>query len=199
MQRMIDYSTAIALFLMLTEDEYNVELASKISEFPYGEPIKNFINFNEASLVLYCLGNIKLAQVSRDISVLEKTRIDWIKTRYIDYAFSESGVRFYKERFIDKEDESDGKEKYIYILEFDNNSVKIGITKNQKKRMNQIVSQSGLSITRSYFTEKTKNAIKIESELHKHFKEKRLNGEFFSNSYEEAISELKKRINKIDK
>ena len=65
--------------------------------------------------------------------------------------------------------------------------------------MNQIVSQSGLSITRSYFTEKTKNAIKIESELHKHFKEKRLNGEFFSISYEEAISELKKRINKIDK
>jgi len=50
-----------------------------------------------------------------------------------------------------------------------------------------------MDITRSYFTEKIDNVQNLETELHRYFKDKRLNGEFFDIDFDVAVSEVKKR------
>ena len=90
------------------------------------------------------------------------------------------------------------KDKYLYVLEFTNGTVKIGITKEKERRMKAISSASGMNITRSYFTEKIENVQNLETELHRYFKGKRLNGEFFDIDFEEAVTEIKKRADHRD-
>ena len=90
------------------------------------------------------------------------------------------------------------KNKYLYVLEFSNGTVKIGITKEKEKRMKAISSASGMDITRSYFTGKIDNVQNLETELHRHFKDKRLNGEFFDINFNEAVAEVEKRAGNLD-
>lgn len=90
------------------------------------------------------------------------------------------------------------KDKYLYALEFTNGTVKIGITKEKEKRMKAISSASGMNITRSYFTEKIEQVQNLETELHRYFKDKRLNGEFFDIDFEEAVTQIKKRADHRD-
>ena len=59
--------------------------------------------------------------------------------------------------------------------------------------MQAISSASGMDITRSYFTGKIDNVQSLETELHRHFKDSRLNGEFFNISFDEAVTEVEKR------
>ena len=79
----------------------------------------------------------------------------------------------------------------IYIAELSNNALKIGRSKNPKKRLSAISNGSGLEIIRSTYIE-TISANAVESALKKRFADNRIKGEFFKITFEEACEELKK-------
>lgn len=188
----------IADFLIDTMEQYNQELALNLMRILENEPLKNFVNFYEAYIIVHSLGNADVAEKCRSIAELERSLVKGIKTEHLYFAISMTGIEVHKEYLHNGEDTPDTKDKYLYVLEFENNTVKIGITNEPQRRMKAISSASGMNITRHYFTKKIKNVIRLETELHKHFKKNRLNGEFFSISYEEAVAEVIKRTDHRD-
>ena len=79
----------------------------------------------------------------------------------------------YKERVFNKE-----KDGFVYIMYDDTNlNIKIGKTKNVEKRLGSLrCANPNLKL---YGYMKCKNHSKVENLLHKHFKTKRISGEFF--------------------
>lgn len=85
-------------------------------------------------------------------------------------------------------------EKCVYILEMSNATVKIGVTQDLYRRQNAISTGSGLNIVRWCHTSglPRNEAYMIENACHKTFRYKRIKGEFFEISFEEAVAELQK-------
>lgn len=188
----------IADFLIQTQDEGNQELALCLMKITDNEPLKNYVNFNEAFVTIASLGNWKLAEKCMDIAEYEislESGCIWGKNHY---AFMTAAVELMKAKTLEDVTKPSLKNKYLYVLEFPNGTVKIGITKEKGKRMKAISSASGMDITRSYFTGKIDNVQNLEAELHRHFKDKRLNGEFFDVDFESAVAEVEKRADNPD-
>lgn len=188
----------ISDFLIETQDENNQELALYLMNIMDNEPTKNYINFNEAFIVLASLGKWKLAEKCIDIAETEILLASGCICEKNHYAHMVGAVELFKNKILENADKPSLKNKYLYVLEFSNKTVKIGITKEKEKRMKAISSASGMDITRSYFTGKIDNVQNLETELHRHFKGKRLNGEFFDISFDEAVSEVEKRADHSD-
>lgn len=87
----------------------------------------------------------------------------------------------------------------IYALEMNNNTVKIGKTRNFEKRMRNIASGSGLEVINYYHTEYVHHDIasKIELACHETFSAYRVKGEFFKITFAEARAELDKYAEEI--
>lgn len=183
----------ISDFLIGTQDEYNQELALCLMRIMDNEPTKNYINFNEAFIIMAELRNWGLAKKCVDIAEIEILSERGVMCEKNHYAHMIGAIELLKNKAFENVTKPSLKNKYLYVLEFSNGTVKIGITKEKEKRMKAISSASGMDVTRSYFTEKIDNVQNLETEIHKNFKDKRLNGEFFSVSFEEAVSEVKKR------
>lgn len=183
-------------FLIQTQDDDKQELAFYLIQILDNEPLKNYVNFNEAFLTIASMGNWELAQKCMNIAEYEICLVNGCAWRKNHYAFINAAVELMKDNILSSVDDTQPtlKDKYLYILEFSNKTVKIGITKEKEKRMKAISSASGMAITRSYITEKIDNVQDLETELHRTFKEKRLNGEFFDIGFEEAVAELKAKI-----
>lgn len=181
-------------YLAETHDKYNQELAVCLMGILDNEPLKNYVNFSNAFIVIAGLGNWKLAEKCMDIAEYEislESGCVWDKSHY---AFINAAVELAKANSFKNVEKPSLKNKYLYVLEFSNKTVKIGITKEKEKRMKAISSASGMDITRSYFTGKIENVQELETEIHRHFKENRLNGEFFDVNFDSAVSEVKSRI-----
>lgn len=185
----------ISDFLIETQDENNQELALYLMKIMENEPTKNYINFNEAFIVLASLGKWKLAEKCIDIAEIEILSESGCMFEKNHYAHMVGAVELFKNKILENTDKPSLKNKYLYVLEFTNKTVKIGITKEKEKRMKAISSASGMNITRKYFTDKIDNVQNLETELHRHFKENRLNGEFFDIDFESAVAEVEKRTN----
>lgn len=183
----------ISDFLIETKDEYNQELALCLMRIMDNEPTKNYINFNEAFIIMAELGNWGLAKKCIDIAEIEILSENGVMCEKNHYAHMVGAVELMKNKMFENTKNPSLKKKYLYVLEFTNGTVKIGITKEKERRMKAISSASGMDITRSYFTGKINNVQNLETELHKHFKDKRLNGEFFSINFDEAVAEVNKR------
>lgn len=183
----------IADFLISTQDEYNQKLALCLMKIMDNTSTKNYINFNEAFIVILEMGNFELAKKCIDIAEMEIFSEDGVMTNKNHYAHMVGAVELRKSKMLENKLGASLKNKYLYVLEFTNGTVKIGITKEKERRMKAISSASGMNITRSYFTEEIDNVQNLETELHRHFKNKRLNGEFFDISFEDAVKEVKKR------
>lgn len=87
---------------------------------------------------------------------------------------------------------------YIYAIEFPNNRVKIGRTKNPVLRMRAICSQSGYNYdtdVNKFYIETAQHS-KVESKCHNHASEisNRLAGEFFDCGFDEAVSVIKSQV-----
>lgn len=184
-------------FLIQTKDDYNQKLALCLMKILDNEPSKNYINFNEAFMIMAEFGNWELAKKCIDIAELEISLEDGVMSEKNHYAHMSGAIELMKINLFKDYTKPSIKDKYLYVLEFENNTVKIGITKEKEKRMKAISSASGMNITRSFFTEKINDVQVLEKELHKHFKDKRLNGEFFRITFKEAVEEVQKRTNKI--
>ena len=183
----------IADFLIDTQNEYNQKLAGCLMEIMDNEHSKNYINFNEAFITIAGLGNCKLAQKCMDIAEMEILLETNVMHEQNHCAHMARAVELFKDKMYENASAPSLKNKYLYVLEFTNGTVKIGITKEKGRRMKAISSASGMDIVRSFFTEKIDNVQNLETELHRHFSDARLNGEFFDISFEEAVEEVKKR------
>jgi hypothetical protein len=84
------------------------------------------------------------------------------------------------------------KDCHIYILKNENDLIKIGITKNKKRRICNLETGSGYKIVNKYFSAVlTRNeAKKIEQELHLIFSDYRKLGEWFKLDFEKTIVAL---------
>ena len=183
----------VADFLIDTQNEYNQKLAGCLMEIMDNEHSKNYINFNEAFITIAGLGNWKLAQKCMDIAEMEILLETNVMHEQNHYAHMVGAVELFKDKMYENASAPSLKNKYLYVLEFTNGTVKIGITKEKERRMKAISSASGMDLVRSFFTEKIDNVQNLETELHRHFSDARLNGEFFDISFEEAVEEVKNR------
>ena len=198
-QNILDAVNEAVDYLAETHDKYNQELAVCLMAILKNEPLKNYVNFNNAFITIVGLGNWKLARKCMDIAEYEISLVSgcvWDKNHY---AFMNAAVELAKANACKNIEKPSIKDKYLYVLEFSNKTVKIGITKEKEKRMKAISSASGMDITRSFFTGKIENVQELETEVHRHFKENRLNGEFFDVDFESAVAEVKSRILKKNK
>ena len=84
--------------------------------------------------------------------------------------------------------------KCVYAFEMENGTVKIGYTQNVRKRMQTIMTSSGLDIVNAYCTEffDSEIAYCIEQACHETFDAWRVRGEFFKISFADACAELEK-------
>lgn len=76
---------------------------------------------------------------------------------------------------------------HVYIVEFSDGLVKVGISQNPSSRLRTLETQRGLLITRKKISTATLNASRIEHSLHKTFRDYRLEGEYFNCDYEEIV------------
>lgn len=87
-------------------------------------------------------------------------------------------------------DEKNVCQKCLYAAEMNNGTVKIGISANTDRRLSQIKASSGMNIERVVYTEAFQDAFKEEQRLHRKFKGRRLNGEYFSVPFETVRKEI---------
>lgn len=90
----------------------------------------------------------------------------------------------------------DNSQKSVYVLGFNNNSVKIGVSKNVAARIRAITTNSGLSVLNSYQTQPFEKdvALTIEKACHDNFSTRRIKGEFFNIAFVEACTVLEKIV-----
>lgn len=85
---------------------------------------------------------------------------------------------------------SDSSNKSLYLLKMSNGTVKIGIAKDVKRRISQIKASSGMDVENFLFTDVFDKAKEKEKSLHKKYKNKRKNGEFFECDFYEVEREI---------
>lgn len=82
----------------------------------------------------------------------------------------------------------------VYVLQMDNNRVKIGVTSDFSRRLATITNNSGMTVKdwcHTSYINRTQ-ALKIERRCHAHFQLQRAEGEFFNINFEDASTELEK-------
>lgn len=86
---------------------------------------------------------------------------------------------------------NENKKGYVYILEWANNLVKIGRSKNPYKRINTLRTQSPIELKQTYISEEILNYEEVEIKLHKFFSKGRKHGEYFTITFDKAVKKLK--------
>lgn len=86
---------------------------------------------------------------------------------------------------------NENKKGYVYILEWANNLVKIGISKNPYKRINALRTQSPIKLKQTYISEEIPNYEEVEIKLHKFFSKGRKHGEYFTITFDKVVKKLK--------
>lgn len=81
--------------------------------------------------------------------------------------------------------------KCIYVIHFDDESIKIGISKNPEERINTLSNISGKKVIEFWHSNLLENAFEIEQKLHNYFSENRIKGEYFKIDYEKAVMQAK--------
>lgn len=83
--------------------------------------------------------------------------------------------------------------KALYVMEFENGYVKIGISKDVQGRRKVLEYEQKSKVIKCRCTDLMKGALYIERELHKFFDEFRAFGEYFSCSFEDVLNECQRR------
>lgn len=98
-------------------------------------------------------------------------------------------------------DMPDYKGKSVYVLLFDNNEVKIGVSNSVKNRIKDLERQTRRKVINWYATAPFSNSYEIENQLHKEFNAFLVEGqyEYFAISYEKAVDFVKKYTDQYGK
>lgn len=81
--------------------------------------------------------------------------------------------------------------KCVYVVENQHGHVKIGVSQDVQGRISTLSNQGGFKVNNMYATEHCSNAYQLENRLHKQFKEKKINGEWFSIEFNLAVNAVK--------
>jgi len=85
--------------------------------------------------------------------------------------------------------------KSVYIIQTEDNRIKIGISADTKRRFTSIENSSGLKIIKSIVTEELDNSYIIEQTLLQYFQKFRTKGEWLKNiEFDNIVVELQKLI-----
>jgi hypothetical protein len=76
---------------------------------------------------------------------------------------------------------------HLYIIQSEEGPVKIGISINPDHRIASIETGSGRYIVRQFVSPAIPAYDELEKEMHRHYQDKRLRGEWFSIDYQEAV------------
>ena len=86
-------------------------------------------------------------------------------------------------------------EQYVYILEKNENSIKIGVSKNVEKRIKSLEKSGGFTRKRVVCFGKIKNGYEVETKSHKKLSDYRTNGEWFNVPFELAVKTVEEIYN----
>lgn len=78
--------------------------------------------------------------------------------------------------------------KQIYVIENEHGLVKIGVSQNVSSRINVLSKQGGFKVRNIYSTKPCSNSYVIENQIHHKLKSLRINGEWFSIPFCEAVN-----------
>lgn len=93
---------------------------------------------------------------------------------------------------FEKEEDFPSDWKSIYIMKRESGEIKIGVSKNVKKRKKNIETSGMMKIANVYKTNPCSNPYEIEAIMHERFKKSRIQGEWFSCDMGTAILALDK-------
>lgn len=82
---------------------------------------------------------------------------------------------------------SDEELKSVYFAEFEDGSVKVGISKSPDERIKNLSFAKGVELKRYCYTELIPNASALECSIHDDFKGKRIKGEYFKVNYDDLL------------
>jgi hypothetical protein len=77
---------------------------------------------------------------------------------------------------------------WVYVIEKATNQVKVGVTTKISDRLEMIERTGGFHISRKRMFGPFQNGYQIESEIHRHICSQQIIGEWFSVSFEQAVS-----------
>lgn len=91
------------------------------------------------------------------------------------------------------------KAKSVYVIGFQDNAVKIGISQAPATRIKTVAKQSGRNIERHYVSAPLphKAAFTVEADVKKHLSPVNANGEFFAVEFSAAVIAVKEAIQRI--
>lgn len=78
--------------------------------------------------------------------------------------------------------------KSIYIGEFSDGTIKIGVSNTPLKRLNTLAKQKGFEVTKVAYSKPIVDSFKVERRIHNHFKAHRLEGEYFICKFEDVAN-----------
>lgn len=84
----------------------------------------------------------------------------------------------------------------VYVIEWENNLVKIGRSKDPEARIAALKTQVPIKSKRVYISDKTENWCDMETKAHHHFSEYRKHGEYFDLPFEKAVEYIEKLTKK---
>jgi len=87
--------------------------------------------------------------------------------------------------------------KSLYVIEFEDKSVKIGVSKNPEKRIKTIERNSGRIAMKKYISEQVSNSFEIESKLKNKFKNKNIKGEFYNLDFNKVVYFVNKFLKEV--
>lgn len=76
---------------------------------------------------------------------------------------------------------------HVYVIEFADGHIKIGYSVNPQKRVRTLGSSGPYTMRRFWISNPVKNASKLETLAHRHFKEHRVGGEFFTVAFDQTV------------
>ena len=88
---------------------------------------------------------------------------------------------------------------FVYIIEFENNTIKIGKTKNPEQRIGQLIRNAPIDAKKICLSPMCSNYSNLENLMHKRFGDKRQKCEFFKESFNCACTFLKTLDFEIDR
>lgn len=124
-------------------------------------------------------------------------KADEFKIKYIT-AFNqmrESLNNLFKARLVESVLPQDNRNRqFVYVIEnSDNGAIKIGVANDPEKRLAQLQTGSVSELCLVYQSYICSNAFNIESQVHQHFKDKHIRGEWYAVSKDDVIAYLEQQ------
>lgn len=133
-------------------------------EFEYTPTGENIAGCHQASTVLTALRDYR--------------RLIGLRTLSLDYERLQNSSRL--EKF------APGGQ--VYVIEFDDGSIKIGQSISAESRVKNIIGGNQAQALRTFYSARTQDYCKVESAAHREFATFRKGGEFFTTTFEDAVA-----------